>query len=639
MPASVRLKSLLVMALSCLPLLIVASAPARAEERKPLRPGQEALGPWWMRQTMLEPDGKFPSLKTRRWWKKAQALHPGESMIIDAGGEAKDRMLVRRETLTFKDGRQVDTLIWVIDDDGNGSAATGGDRHADCYIIDYGVDGIVDRMVDYIDDNGDGRAEEMDIRFFTDGRLNFAWFGSIVRGAGSLWDLKDFADSLESCRACDTTGDKLFYVNKFNPDLGVWVPLGECPLSFRGASDKDSVPTAVRVAVVPGDWDPVKDPDYASGSYSRPWSGAMAGALVTNVEVSYGGEGWTTSDGTFHFGFGLDLIGRLPYKFAGTARFNAQRRPPQETIVLPWEDAIKLPDGFEARETGFSWAENSETAASGVHPDASQEELNRRGLAWIWERRLLPNSGGPAQKWNVRREWSGKLSAKREFYYSDIDKRIHLFGASEGWIQIGNFAGLGSIGEIRMYDTDSDGLFDRWEVYLANSTRPVRITQVKDEKARRLDAAPGAVGDLFVREFLPRAKAENEKLLGAMNALRPFEAPVGLRAALNAGPPTYRLYAQDILRELTYLNLRDYYLTLMNQVLLRDSPDRGVGGSWGDLGARQKPRRPGAETAVSSVAAWRMARLLEELDLAYGQADYTRASDLIAALATLDTAK
>ena len=137
----------------------------RAADQAPLKAGQEALGPWWMRQTALTPDGRFASLKTRRWWKKAAALAPGQSLVLDVGGEAKDRMLVRRETLTLH-GQPVDTLIWVIDDDGDGSIRTGGDRHADCYVIDYGVDGIVDRMVDYIDDDGDGRAEEMDVRFF-----------------------------------------------------------------------------------------------------------------------------------------------------------------------------------------------------------------------------------------------------------------------------------------------------------------------------------------------------------------------------------------------------------------------------------------------------------------------------------------
>ena len=98
----------------------------------------------------------------------------------------------------------------------------------------------------------------------------------------------------------------------------------------------------------------------------------------------------------------------------------------------------------------------------------------------------MENTGGPCQKWNVRREWSSTPANRRELYYSEVDRRVHLFGAEEGWIEIGHFGGLGRIGEIRMLDTDKNGYFDRWEVYLAGKEEPVRVTTVRDEKARRM---------------------------------------------------------------------------------------------------------------------------------------------------------
>ncbi len=66
----------------------------------------------------------------------------------------------------------------------------------------------------------------------------------------------------------------------------------------------------------------------------------------------------------------------------------------------------------------------------------------------------MENTGGPCQKWNVRREWRGSPTDRRELYYSGVDRRIHLRGATEGWIQVGNFAGQGELFEIRMLDTD-----------------------------------------------------------------------------------------------------------------------------------------------------------------------------------------
>jgi hypothetical protein len=210
------------------------------------------------------------------------------------------------------------------------------------------------------------------------------------------------------------------------------------------------------------------------------------------------------------------------------------------------------------------------------------------------------------------------------------------FGAEEEWIQVGNFAGLGAVGEIRMFDTDGNGYFDRWEVYLSNSTRPVRVTQVTDEKARRIDASPGPLAELYANEILPQAKAENAKILEALSALHPLDAPAELRAAVNQGPEGHRRYAQDILRELTYVGFRDYYSALANQTLLRDSRDQREGEFWGDLGDRGKPRKAGTEAGSDSAKAWKLARLLEELDISYGRADFGRASKLIADIKKLE---
>lgn len=161
------------------------------------------------------------------------------------------------------------------------------------------------------------------------------------------------------------------------------------------------------------------------------------------------------------------------------------------------------------------------------------------------------------------------------------------FGAEEGWIQVGNFAGLGAVGEIRMFDTDGNGYFDRWEVYLSNSTRPVRVTQVTDEKARRIDASPGPLAELYANEILPQAKAENAKILEALSALHPLDAPAELRAAVNQGPEGHRRYTQDILREL---------LPRLPRLLLRpgqpDTPQGQPGPARrGVLGGSRRPRQ------------------------------------------------
>ncbi len=59
---------------------------------------------------------------------------------------------------------------------------------------------------------------------------------------------------------------------------------------------------------------------------------------------------------------------------------------------------------------------------------------------------------------DVRREWSAVPPTTRTLLQR-VDGRIHLFGAEEGWIEIGHSpASIAS--RMRMVDTDGDGFFD-----------------------------------------------------------------------------------------------------------------------------------------------------------------------------------
>ena len=134
--------------------------------------GQGMDGPWWMAETALTKSGGL-RLDAKPWWARATALEPGASFTLDNGKE-----LVRRESFKDRAGKPVDAIVWVLDDDEDGSVQDGGDRDSDCYVADYGRDGAVDRMVDYIDDSdGDNDPDEMDIRYFVDGELRYCWFG------------------------------------------------------------------------------------------------------------------------------------------------------------------------------------------------------------------------------------------------------------------------------------------------------------------------------------------------------------------------------------------------------------------------------------------------------------------------------
>ncbi len=320
-------------------------------------------------------------------------------------------------------------------------------------------------MVDYQDLDGDNDPDEMDIRYFTNGRLNNAWFGEDLDDDGLMWSLRGYEYSGESYFESDPYGDNIFYMGKFNPVEGTWLPISECPFAFYDTDNDGYAEEVVRVSAVPLGYDPAKDPDYANSAFGRPWEAPMAKMGIVNIRYSFDIDNGSNKERPLHYEFGFNLVGKTPYDYPGMNHFNRLRRPPQTTIVVPWKTMRAVADSYPARETGFTWHENFDDTMAIGFAGYKAEDWRWEGVFWVWERRFMENTGGPNQKWNVRREWMSKPASSRELYYSDVDKRIHLFGAEEGWIQIGDFSGLGPIGEIRMYDTDGNGYFDRWETY------------------------------------------------------------------------------------------------------------------------------------------------------------------------------
>lgn len=572
--------------------------------------GQEAGGPWWMKQTAMPRDGKL-DLAGKPWWPQAAALKVGESFTLAKDGSIPGTaMLVRREALTRRD-RKFEAIVWVIDDDEDGSIRNGGDVHSDCYVVDWDGDGVVDRMVDYIDNDGDKDADEMDIRYFTNGELRSVWVGVDLDDDNVMWDLEAYEYSHNFFRS-DPYGDEMIYMNKFDPTRGGWVPISECPFAFFDLDDDGFSEIAVRISASPLAFDPSTDPDYANDArrYRGEWSEEMGRMGVSNVRYSFDIDNLNSEDYPLHYDCGFNLVGSEPYDVPGMRQYNPRRRPPQVTYVIPHDKLRRYSDRYPARETGFTWHENhDDTISIGDKPDPKLD-FRWEGVFWTWERRFMENTGGPGQKWNVRREWSRKPADKRELYYSPVDRRLHLFGAQEGWIQIGHFSGLGAIGEIRTYDTNNNGFFDRWEVYLGDSPLPVRVTRIRDDVRSRMVFDYDKISKLFTETVIPEARQANRKLAEAMNRVRSYDVHEGLIRAREFGSPAYRRYAEDVAVELQYQDLRRHFSEKANAVIRTAKMD--------DLRPLNAKVRA---TTANSQTAWQMIRLLQQLDVVYGQGD------------------
>ncbi len=593
----------------------IATAELWAQDASPqgLKAGEESKGPWWMKVTALTPDGKL-DLRTKPWYAQALKLKAGERMMVEEPGVPPGRMMVRREKFGNAP-KAMEALVWIIDDDEDGSLEKGGDIDSDCYVVDYGPNGLVDRMVDYMDNDGDQDPDEMDLRYFTNGELRRMWCDMDLDDDSKMWNLTRY-EYAGGFFECDPYGDEMIYMNKFNPETGTWSPISECPFAFFDTDADGFSEVVVRCSAVPIGYNMKIDPDYANDGarYDGPWTPDMRRMGIVNIRYSFDMDMTSSKEWPLHYDCGFNLVGALPYQFPGMQHYCAKRRPPQTTIVTPFKDLRGICDRYPATETGFSWHEQyDDTISLGYGPN---KDLDYRweGIFWVWERRFMGNTGGPCQKWNMRREWTDKPAASRELYYSLVDRRIHLKGAKEGWLQIGHFAGQKALGEIRMYDTDDNGYFDRWEVYWGDSPVPVRVTTVRDERVSPVTFEYPGMAEFYSNKVLPEALASNEKLMKAMSKVRPFEAPAALAKAMTTGTPNVRRFAQDVVREMQYQDLRQSFTNKAHEVIRASHQD--------ELRALARNKKGSIR---NSAYAWRLIRALADLDIAYGQGDFDKA--------------
>lgn len=546
-----------------------------------------------MKVTALNTEGRLSSLKTKKWWKKTLELKPGEMLILEEGGEARDRMAVRLESYELEDGRKIEVLVWAIDDDGNESLKSGGDFHDDCYLYDLNRDGQVDLMVDYADENEDGQADFLEVRRFERGYLVQTWVGYDLEGVGEIINFRNPLELMAGIFRQNLNGKKLHFENTYNQTGRSWRPYGVCPVASFDLNNDGLADLLIRVSLKQEAAEPV----------------------ISTIEISYDADRGNTQDKPFHYDLGLTLSGKHFFNLDEYRLYSPKRRPPQEVFSVPYEKVNNLVKDLEISEAGFSWKEHPDES---LDRDAVWKEQEGQGIGWSWERRELPATSPCIQKWNVRREVAS-AGGPLEFYYSQVDHRIHLFRAEEGWLPMGYLAGMPRVGEVRYFDTNGNGYFDRREIYLTSSTRPVLVLPMAEDQNRKLPFDLNLISEFYLQEALPAALASLETFQAAMKKIYAYDPPPGLAAALSRANPAEKCYLQELNNLLYFINLRDHLLTVANQTLFQELARDLEGRPVGDLHPRvfKDPRR--VTELLPSDRAWELAKLLTELERAYGQ--------------------
>ena len=548
---------------------------------------------WW-EQITAPTNGKLV-LTGFKWWPKAQKLKPGEKFFVDVDKDGRPEILVRRE--------EKNLVVIISDGHTMKYGDTDGNRINDCYLVDYGADGVVDRMVDYIDNDGDGVPDEMDIRYYQNGELRYAWMWEDIDKDGKMWDLENYQYSGKPYK-CDMLGDNHFYLNKYDSKRDAWIPFSECPFAFYDTDGDGRTEIVVRVSASPIGSD--KEHDYAN-NYKFMWAPMedyMRNIGNVNVRLSYSIKNADTVTRQYAADMGFTMSGEVPYQYPDQAYTNPKRRAPKTVQRIPWNKTVEMARNYPARQTGYTWDE---------YDDNDRWE----GIFWMWERRIIANTGGPNLKWNKRREYDKNPSNERKIYYSGVDRRIHLFGAQEGWIEVGQIRGSAKIGEVRMLDTDGNGFFDTWEYDLDNDGVPERTTTVRDEKARMLRLDPKELHDFYTREVLPEAIAENEKLIALLKPLAQDEqASIFLALAKDCDSAERKRYLLDLARE-------KLFAKAMVELYRRAKAEEASSNMTNSRSSQH------LENQKRSAAWWNYNRNVQDFREAYGAGEYGRAARLL----------
>ncbi len=148
---------------------------------------------------------------------------------------------------------------------------------------------------------------------------------------------------------------------------------------------------------------------------------------------------------------------------------------------------------------------------------------------------------------------------RRELYYLEADRRYHLFGATEGWLEVGHLAAPRRDLEIRWFDRDHDGYLDTRELFLPDRAR-AGTRRAFSPRARRVTLDREALTKEYYTRVLPEAIADNQRIIAALKKVASSPARPEEYEALASGEhehPERKRYMLDIARELHFLAVRD----------------------------------------------------------------------------------
>ena len=175
---------------------------------------------------------------------------PGKRVLEDIDGDGDPDLLTFVDGAARHSARRKPILVRVIDDDDDMPADGEPDRDSDCYVADWNGDGVIDRVVDFRDEDGDGDADRTDFYSRTGSSFGDRPGLIVVRDIGDddrMWHTRDYEYSQRVTQwLTDFNGDESFAMFVYDWRTRQWVSFFESPFTHHDVDGDGLAEVAVR---------------------------------------------------------------------------------------------------------------------------------------------------------------------------------------------------------------------------------------------------------------------------------------------------------------------------------------------------------------------------------------------------------
>ncbi len=334
-------------------------------------------------------------------------------------------------------------VVRVLDDDDDMGADGLGDSDSDCYIADWRGDGSINRAVDYWDEDGDGDLDRQDL-YYEPGAWHLGNHVEVVviRDIGDdnrLWYTRNYEYQQRACQwQSDFNGDEMFCMFYYDRTAAKFLAWLEAPFTHHNLDGDGAAEMTVQFL----------------GS----------GETMRSIRFSFDADNDSHQPGNPRdYDFSFNCRGQVPVP-EEWSRTETLRNGEETGRYLDWPHARKLCETGAWKSCRLCWDEvdNNVNVVSRVERDHERWE----GVGGYEMR-----EGN--KRWEIDADFSGGI----KLYYWPVDRRLHLFGAESGYIEVDYDFDMRTDAVIRYADRDGDGFFDEWSFDTNADGTPERIIE------------------------------------------------------------------------------------------------------------------------------------------------------------------